>query len=394
MTGPGSNSAWPIRGPTEPSRLNNLEPIGTTTPHVESLTSYFKRLSWSHCLSPGRLFAAVIAPLLNKAYLSNAHNRAVWLSRSLRARAAAINGTGLIALEWTILLEQLTVRQGLRSLTLLPWAGTLSQRNLLRSGRAWCPVCIETRHSEHLPLYEPLLWSIRSVTRCVIHNVPLISNCPRCKNALHWLSQNTRPGFCDACGQWLGLCSPHRPLSQTRSRDRELSHANMVGELLANSSLVGSFAHSTLSTAMASLISDGAGKNASHFALRVGRNKSTICGWVHGSRIPLPHLLDISAQLQTTPLKFLSGPPALLNTDNSRKQLSKRKSAEVARHSFDRKKALAGLQKALASASPPRSMQHVARTLRLDKRILYRHFPQLCKDIAAQARKHRRTRAA
>ncbi len=389
MTSPGNYSAWAFREDFEPSRLNNLEPIGTTTPHIESLTSYFIRLSWSHCLSPGHLFAAVIAPLLNKAYLSKTHIRAVWLSRSLRARSAAINGIGLIALDWTTLLEQLTGRQDLRSLTLLPWAGTLSQRNLFRSCRAWCPVCFQARNSERLPLYEPLLWSIKPVTRCVIHHVPLISKCPRCNAALHWLSHNSRPGYCDACGQWLGL--QQRPVSQTRSIARELSHENMVGELLANSSLAGSFIHSTLSSAMASLMSDDAGNNASCFALRVGRNKSTICGWVHGSRIPLPHLLDISAQLQTTPLKFLSGSPTLLNADNTPNQLPKRKSDEVSRHLLDRKKTLAGLQKALASASPPRSMQHVARTLQLDKRILYRHFSQLCKEIAAKARKHRRS---
>lgn len=377
-----------------PSRLNNLDPIGKTTPHVESLTSYFIRLSWSHCLSPGRLFAAVMAPLLNKAYLSKTHNRAAWLSRSLRARSAAINGTGLMALDWITLLEQLTDRQDLRSLTLLPWSGILSQRNLFRPWRAWCPVCIQVHNNEHLPLYEPLLWSIRLVTRCVIHNVTLISNCPHCKTALHWLSQNSRSGYCDACGQCLGLRFPQGPVSHTRSRDRELSDANMVGELLANSSLVGSFAHSTLSTAMASLMSGATGTNASHFALRVGRNKSTISGWVHDSRIPLPHLLDISAQLQTTPINLLSSSPALLNTDNIPRQLPRRTSDQVARHSFDRNKALAGLQKAFASASPPRSMQHVARTLRLDKRVLYKHFPELCKDIAARARRHRRTRAA
>src|SRR5262249_6503336 len=158
------DSAWACSNWTAPSRLNNLKPIGTATPHIESLTSYFIRLSWSHCLSPGRLFAVVLAPLLNKAYLSKTHNRTAWLSRSLRARSAAINGTGLIALNWTTRLEQLTGRCDLRALTLLPWAGALSQRHLLRSRRAWCPLCIHARNSEHLLLYEPLLWSIQLVT--------------------------------------------------------------------------------------------------------------------------------------------------------------------------------------------------------------------------------------
>lgn len=383
---------WPLfREDIEPSRLNSREPIGMKTPHVESLTSYFTRLSWSHCLSPGRLFAAVVAPLLDKTYLSKRESRAPWLSRSFRARSAAINSIGRIAVDWVTLLEKLTGRTDLQSLTFLPWAGILSQRNLLRPWRAWCAVCIHEWNTADKQLYEPLLWSVKLVSWCVVHNVPLTAKCPSCKAVLHFLSHGGRPGYCNVCGMWLGASQQKFRLSSSDSA--EVSPANMIGELLAESSLVESSTHSTWSSVITSLIKDATANNASRFALRVGRNKSTISGWVHGSRIPLGELVDLSIQLKTTPLTFLSGSPGILETDNTLLQIPRRKPAVRARKPFNERKVSAELEKSITHSSP-RSMQHLAKTLRVDKRVLYRHFPQRCKEIAAQAGRHRRSKAA
>jgi len=395
MTRRSNYGTWPLfHDNPEPTHLNNRQPLGMKTPYVESLTSYFTGLSWSHCLSPGRLFASVIAPLLDKTYLAKSDNRATWLSRSFRARSAAINGTGLMALDWTTLLEQLTGREDLRYLTFLPWAGMLSQRHLLRRWRAWCSVCIQEWATAGQPLYEPLLWSVKLVTRCVIHGVPLTLQCPSCSAALHCLSHRGRPGYCDACGHWLGVSIQPCRLLSTHSVDLEVYHATMVGELLANSCFVESSVHRTLSGAMASLIEGATDNNASQFASLVGRNKSTISGWLHGSRMPLNELLDLSSRLKATPLKILSGSCGTLVADNSDYQIPKRKPHTLARKHFNRKKALARLEKSLTCAPPPRSMRHLAETLHVDKRVLYRHFPQLCKEIAAQAAAYRRGKVA
>jgi hypothetical protein len=376
---------WPLfRDVFEPTRLNSREPVGMTTPYVESLTSYFARLSWSHCLSPGRLFASVVAPLLHKSYLSKMQNRAAWLSRSFRARSSAINGTGQIAADWVALLEQLTGRENLRFLTFLPWAGILSQRNLLRRSRAWCVICINEQHTTGKLLYEPLLWSVKVITQCVIHEVSLKTKCPFCLTELHSLSHGARPGYCDACGQMLGGLLPKYQIARTTSVERQMSRAKMVGELLANSSSRKSFAHSTLPSAIASLIGNIKGENASRFALRVGRNKSTICGWLHGSRMTLPDLLDLSEQFGTTPMKLLSG-SAKIEVENGTHQLPGRKPDVIARKRFNRDGALTSLQNVLTSNPPPKSMQYVAKTMRVDKRLLYKHFPDLCKEIAARA---------
>jgi TniQ len=390
MRRPANCGAWPLfRDNVEPSRLNNREPIGINTSQVESLTSYFTRLSWSHCLCPGSLFSGVIAPLLDKPYLEKERNRSTWLSRSFRARSAAVNGTGLIAAEWVTTLEQLTGRKELRSLTLLPWSGILSQRNLLRPHLAWCALCIQQWSDASQPIYEPLLWSIKLVTQCVIHNLPLITRCPSCRAVLHCLAHGGRPGYCQACGQWLGVTMNRCRSLERGSTDADILRATRVGELLANSTSLGSSTDERFSSVIATLIKEVAAKNASHFAWVIGRNKSTICGWTHGSRISLNDLLDISDRLKTTPVRILSG-SGLSAADYIGHLISKRRPTPRSRNPFNRRRALSRLERALTYATPPRSMQHVAKILQVDKRVLYKHFPELCKEIAAHAARHRR----
>jgi hypothetical protein len=394
MRRPANYGVWPLfRDNVEPSRLNNREPIGINTSQIESLTSYFTRLSWSHCLSPGSLFSGVIAPLLDKPYLEKKRNRSTWLSRSFRVRSAAVNGTGLIAAEWTTILEQLTGRNNLRSLTLLPWSGILSQRNLLRPHLAWCALCIQHWSDASQPVHEPLLWSVKLVTRCVTHNVPLTTNCPSCRTALHCLAHGRRPGYCHACGIWLGVSMSQCRSLERGSSDPDILPATRVGELLASSMGLTYSPDNRFATVIATLIKEVAANNASRFARMVGRNKSTICGWTHGSRISLNDLLDISDRLKTTPLRILSG-SGLSAADYVGYLISKRTPVLRPRNPLNRRRALSRLERALTYATPPRSVQHIANRLHVDKRVLYKHFPQLCKEIAARAARYRRTKVA
>lgn len=181
-------ASWSLEKPKIPlrSRLYHLEPIGLETLMVESLTSYITRLATAHCLATGVLMEREFTKYIQKLYgVANLYK--------IYHATTALNGTGLMATEIIQVLEQLTLHNNLRSLTLLTWFELLPSRNLLRSSRAWCPICYEVwRHSEQT-LYEPLLWSLKAVKVCPQHSQPLKQECPHCyKNSvvLAWQSQS------------------------------------------------------------------------------------------------------------------------------------------------------------------------------------------------------------
>ena len=85
-------------------------------------------------------------------------------------------------------------------LSLLACMG-MTEGSWLRRNRAWCPVCLRSwAESQPVRLYSPLLWSIRLVTICPVHLVPLVQLCPACKRASKPLAGITAPGYCGICG--------------------------------------------------------------------------------------------------------------------------------------------------------------------------------------------------
>lgn len=91
------------------SRLYHLEPIGIGTPFVESLASYIVRLANAHCVSTQTLVTQEILPLLEKHAQSGTRSE----------KTLTVNGMSSLAEEWVCALEQLTLNNNLRYLTML-----------------------------------------------------------------------------------------------------------------------------------------------------------------------------------------------------------------------------------------------------------------------------------
>src|SRR5258708_36432189 len=71
------------------SKLYHLEPIGVSTPSVESLTSYIARLACAHSIQPNVLMAKAIVPQLDVSY----QGRQPYARRtSFWASSAVLNG--------------------------------------------------------------------------------------------------------------------------------------------------------------------------------------------------------------------------------------------------------------------------------------------------------------
>jgi hypothetical protein len=219
--------SWDLVNVSVPARspLYNLEPIRTGTGLAESLTSYAARLAAAHCLSPAVLLGRTLAPLMGKKYWlqggARRGTRSSALCNSFSGYAKAVNGIGVIAKDWVSGLESLTGRSDLRFLTMLPWSNVFTQRNLLRSTRAWCPNCYEDWIANDQAVYEPLIWTFRTVEVCLHHQRRLRSACQYCGHTLSWLSRCDQPGYCSKCGKWLGS-NLHEPSSNLAIPDHEL----------------------------------------------------------------------------------------------------------------------------------------------------------------------------
>ncbi len=187
------------------SRLFYLEPIGVGNPYTESLASYLNRLAQEHCLTSQKLIMGQIAPLiLTSEDKSELLRKSVSHLLGNSDAKPAINGMREMTDQLVTVLEQLTMRQDLRFLTLLSWKGMISERALFRNYRACCPCCLEEWKQNKKTIYEPLLWSFKDVEVCLRHEQRLIDECPHCKSRLPVFARISSPGFCSRCYGWLG----------------------------------------------------------------------------------------------------------------------------------------------------------------------------------------------
>lgn len=371
------------------SRLYHLEPIGVGSPMVESLTSYIMRLAEAHSVHPSTLLRKEIYPLLNRTYLyQDGRLGSTFAIDSARLNGIAKTNTGLLVQ----VLEQLTLRSDLRFLTMLTFAEVLSQRNLVRRRRAWCPVCYEEWRKTGHVIYEPLLWALESVIRCPWHGGPLRLHCPNpvCAGTQYPLALQGQPGYCMSCGQWLGSTSPGEAESPTISEDEwewQRWVANEVGELLsAAPGFSRQPSRETLTTMITTYVDEKAGGNMHMLARQLRVAFSAVWQWKHGHKSPqLGTLVQICAHLGIPPVYFLTGNIGRVGTPQKHvplcEPLPQKRSERLSRR-MDTKRLQTALEAALQEDPPP-SMKEVGRRLGgYNPSDLAKYLPDLCRAIS------------
>lgn len=373
--------ALDLRLPPIPPRsiLYQLPPIGIGTPTVESLTSYLTRLAFSHTVTVGALLEYEVARLIDKKY--SAANL-----QSISRLRGAVNSVGSMTRDLVSALEQLTMQQDLHLLTMLSFAESVPSRNLFRDVRSWCPQCYQEWHERGDILYEPLLWSLKSVKYCSTHKTPLVSKCPNCQQHNPPFSGKFQLGFCSRCHFWLGRVSGKKVSVGQEDAELELWRVEAVGALLA----LGAKSRDRLSMAhipqqLSALANEATAGNLAALSRRLKIPKNTLWLWYSGEVVPsLESSLSICGHFDLSLVQFFTGEmPALPSLDNL--QVTQRQpSATASSQPFDLEVAHLFLKRVLSQEiSPPLSVVEVSRKLKCNRRILYKYFPDLCSAIAS-----------
>ena len=248
------------------STLHALAPQGMDSPEVESLTSYFCRLSYSHGMTAQKLADWVLAH-----FERSVSEKYAWYQRNLSSMSVQSE-------EWAAWLSELTGVACLDQLTLAPWRHLLGMPGLAPKSDRWCPCCLAEDKREGREPYFRLAWEVAPSDTCVRHKVQLTSTCPHCQRSnVRNRASVVVPGYCTACGGFLGDggAEPATPESMWIARQ--------VGSMLAKRPRVASEGVVPLLETVIERMADG---NISTFASRYGFSKSGVWHWVRKGGLP------------------------------------------------------------------------------------------------------------
>lgn len=366
------------------SRLYPLKPIGIGTPYVESLTSYVTRLAQAHCVETGVLMEREIAPVIGKRYGgANLHK--------IYNFTKALNGTGVMASDLAEALAYLTFQDELHFLTMSCWSDVFPSRNLLRPMRAWCPVCYEQWYFQNQTVYEPLIWSLKVINICLHHKTKLTQICPHCHQENLPLAWQSRPGYCSKCHEWLGI-KINSSLEDTKIlKNQELEWktwvCESVGELLSAAKSLGcEVSKQIIAQSLSKYVNLVYGGNIAACARCLNVPKNTLWLWCKGKNTPtLESLLKICFHLNLSLVDFLVGKNIEDHQTNKLPVNICQRQPRATAQEFDKDKVKSFLETTLKNSELPAiPMEEVARQLKVDRRTIFRNFPNLCRSISAK----------
>ena len=375
---------WILDLPTLRPRtsLYHLKPIGIGTPFVESLTSYIGRLAAAHTVSLGSLTAKEFWPRVSSFQAPGHNQKYAGPYSTFLYEAHALNGVGRCAERWVQVIESLTDQSDLHLLTTLTWKQVTSEQGLLRSKRAWCPLCFADWAGSGKTVYEPLLWALAAVSVCSRHGMPLLTVCPWCRRESGALSGRWHAGYCARCRQWLGS-NRSCPESLGEGGTYRRWVAENIGALLVRAT---SFRHPPSADALRenlrACIFDLADGNRSALSRTVRLHDSCFQDWLTQSVPEINSLMSVCFRLGFTLEGFLT---EHLNTVDSRWERARkivRQSGFVNPRRSTHAEVRVALQKALGSASPP-ALDELAHELGFaHATALRRRDPIMCCQIS------------
>lgn len=248
----------------------------------------------------------------------------------------------------------------------------------------WCPHCLADDQREGRQPYFRLAWDIGLNKVCARHHAALVARCPHCSasNVRH-TANFVVPGWCTACGCFLGSPIPEGPTAPPSSEQKlKIEQASYIGHLLtamsASSNVRPAFAPNIESfhQGVERLIGDMDGGVAAHFARRLGVRKSTVHYWQTGrTPLTLDALVRMALHCGVSLPSLLQGKLADWCPPSTTQQLALQLDYPLSnRYRPKRQHDWGAIRERLRdelNQTEPRSVTEVAKALDIDVRHLY-----------------------
>ena len=370
----------------------HLNPVKSAGSNRQKLTDYVVQIA-SNSLLP----VDVIVKELVQWPARNASLDAARRPFASGQHLALANAHGETAMYWVDRLNALTGRTDLVALTLLPFASVLRDPfGLVGRARRWCPVCLQDDLLADADIYERLIWSIRLVEWCPIHDVPLTSVCPNCQYR-HCTEACRRSisGCCAHCYQWLGMelfryrrllgCSSRKCSRERRIASEFASLLDLPDESFRNIS------QKNMALMLEFGINRVAGGSAKRFASICEKSASSVSEWRYGIVIPsIQTIFHMCERFRIHLADWLCARsdawPHSLDRRKHAVDYAPRRTACLERDWLSIEKKL----QTMANSDGCRlSWEHTAQLLDIDPSQLHAKFPELARGISAKARERR-----
>ena len=77
-------------------------------------------------------------------------------------------------------------------------------KGIIHLEKRWCPECYAESIRQSSPIYDPLIFSLKEVMSCPVHQVELVNVCPDCQSVQQAVPSSRKIGWCTRCGGFLG----------------------------------------------------------------------------------------------------------------------------------------------------------------------------------------------
>lgn len=361
---------------TPRSVLYNIEPIGTGSEFVESLTSYLARVAFEHNTSVGHLVNKLLIPSMDKDYL---HRSRDFGGNRFYEGAKTINGYMENSLSVVKAIEKLTVRDDIHKLTLIRWKNVFPLRELLKKSLAWCPFCIKEWKENNKTVYYPLIWSIDLVHMCHIHSCFLINKCPTCFKQQDILRRQSLVGICQHCLRQLDDGATKEKYGQ-ENKDWQGFVIDNVCSLLNYDGKINTGENSLLVKNLNLICEKVFDGSINEFSKQLNFARSSVVGWIKGKVKPtLENQLYICQRLN------IEIEQLLLTTNIQNFHIVKQRKRIINTSSKPKRVDYYIVEKELEKVIQNKeniSMEAASKKVGINKRTLYRKFRHLCVQIS------------
>lgn len=360
------------------SRLYNLPPNGMGTERVEGLVSYVVRLARAHSVNPRRL----VEIELGNANLAIAK----FATAFFRKDGGTVNGLGQYAELFAAVLAELTSRQDLCDLTLLPWKEVFPRngQGLLARHPKWCPVCLDQQRRSGEGMAFPLAWSMELYSVCAAHRVDMENGCPSCGKTQPFFPRYPDLTICHHC---------RYPLADGRVHENhshfELWVAGAIGDMVRRQSEPG-FEPSLrrFQEFVLAQVNAATGGNRAAFCRALGFDPHGVRGWLDRNERPsFTQFLTLCYGVDVMPAAIFSDGPTQGTIVQPRRHNGPGKERRACpRPTSERREQLEqALRIALSSGQFP-SVSSIADELGIGPSGLRYWFPDLCGTLSERHR--------